>query len=103
MLRLADIKDGKFVPRIKTGLEEKFAEHIVALTCAAKMFSYQYGRCEMTNRDNSGIHHWQFIRQKFVDGGRVYPIVCEVDMRPANVVVKIPEVKKDSIKYISER
>lgn len=73
LLALAGIKDrSRMVSGIRNSAEPEFANQMLAVVCAKKIVDYAYGKCY---RLGDSSLTYEFRRQIFKEGKRVYPIV----------------------------
>lgn len=72
LLALAGIKGKRLVSQLRSGTEPEFANQMIAVVCAKKIVDYAYGKCLRLEGESLT---YEFHRQTFEDGKRVYPIV----------------------------
>lgn len=72
LLALAGIKGKRLVSRLRSGTEPEFANQMIAVVCAKKIVDYAYGKCLRLEGESLT---YEFHRQTFENGKRVYPIV----------------------------
>ena len=72
LLALAGIKGKRLVSQLRSGTEPEFANQMIAVVCAKKIVDYAYGKCL---RPEGESLTYEFHRQTFENGKRVYPIV----------------------------
>jgi len=83
---LANFKNEVFRKQITRDLEEKTSDHLSAMMLAGKIFAYNYGKVEITEKTKESIKV-SFMRQTFVDGKRDYPVVLKLEGKPVNISV----------------
>lgn len=76
LLDLANIHCNKFVKQIQTGMDEDRSDEVIAQICANKIINYAYGKCILLSESEKD-KVYEFKRQKFKDGKRVYPTVLK--------------------------
>ena len=72
LLALAGIKGKRLVSQLRSGTEPEFANQMIAVVCAKKIVDYAYGKCLRLEGESLT---YEFHRQTFENGKRVYPIV----------------------------
>lgn len=72
LLALAGIKGKRLVSQLRSGTEPEFANQMIAVVCAKKIVDYAYGKCIRLEGESLT---YEFHRQTFENGKRVYPIV----------------------------
>lgn len=72
LLALAGIKGKRLVSQLRSGTEPEFANQMIAVVCAKKIVDYAYGKCLRLEGESIT---YEFHRQTFENGKRVYPIV----------------------------
>lgn len=72
LLALAGIKGKRLVSQLRSGTEPEFANRMIAVVCAKKIVDYAYGKCLRLEGESLT---YEFHRQTFENGKRVYPIV----------------------------
>lgn len=72
LLALAGIKGKRLVSQLRSGTEPEFANQMIAVVCAKKIVDYAYGKCLRLEGESLA---YEFHRQTFENGKRVYPIV----------------------------
>lgn len=72
LLALAGIKGKRLVSQLRSGTEPEFANQMIAVVCAKKIVDYAYGKCLRLEGESL---MYEFHRQTFENGKRVYPIV----------------------------
>lgn len=72
LLALAGIKGKRLVSQLRSGAEPEFANQMIAVVCAKKIVDYAYGKCLRLEGESLT---YEFHRQTFENGKRVYPIV----------------------------
>lgn len=72
LLALAGIKGKRLVSQLRSGTEPEFANQMIAVVCAKKIVGYAYGKCLRLEGESLT---YEFHRQTFENGKRVYPIV----------------------------
>ncbi len=73
LLTLANIRNDNFIKQLYTGVDKSDAEQIIAILCAKKILSYDYGKA--MSKSNTDEITYEFKRQRFVEGKRIYPVV----------------------------
>ena len=73
LMGLAGIHNDSFVRRFKSNIEADTADELLATLCAKKIMDYSYGKCVL--KKENGVQY-DFYRQTFKDGKRVYPLIC---------------------------
>lgn len=71
LLALAGIKGKRLVSQLRSGTEPEFANQMIAVVCAKKIVDYAYGKCLRLEGESLT---YEFHRQTFENGKRVYPI-----------------------------
>lgn len=72
LLALAGIKGKRLVSQLRSGTEPEFANQMIAVVCAKKIVDYAYGKCLRLEGESLT---YEFHRQTFENGKRVYPVV----------------------------
>lgn len=72
LLALAGVKGKRLVSQLRSGTEPEFANQMIAVVCAKKIVDYAYGKCLRLEGESLT---YEFHRQTFENGKRVYPIV----------------------------
>ena len=72
LLALAGIKGKRLVSQLRSGTEPEFANQMIAVVCAKKIVDYAYGKCLRLEGESQT---YEFHRQTFENGKRVYPMV----------------------------